>query len=105
MQDKKDDTKAGISSTAVLFGDHARLILGFFASLFVLGLLFIGVVTHQHLRYFILSVLGSALHFTWQITTVNFEDAQSCVYRFKSNGTQLGYIAWSGMLANYALSA
>lgn len=104
MMDKKDDTKAGIKSTAVLFGTHARLILSFFASMVLLGLSFIGLVTHQRLPFFVMSVLGSAIHFTWQITTVDFEDARSCSSRFKSNGTQMGWIISSGMVTDYFLA-
>jgi 4-hydroxybenzoate polyprenyltransferase len=104
MMDKQDDPNAGIRSTAVLFGHHARLILSFFAFMFILGLTSIGFVTHQRLPFFVLSVQGAALHLTWQITTVVFEDTASCLKRFQSNGKQLGYIVWSGMLINYSLS-
>lgn len=106
MMDRKDDIQAGIKSTAVAFGkgDKARFLLSVFAAGTVAGLAYLGVWSNQQLPYFILSVLGSALHFTWQISTIDFDDVTSCLVRFLSNGTQVGCIVWSGMFVNYALT-
>ena len=102
MLDKKDDPKAGVKSSALLFGKHARLILSFLGGAFVLGLVFIGLLTGQKIPFYLLGVLPTAVHIGWQITGVDFDDADSCMQRFKSNGGQLGYIIWFGMLTGYA---
>ena len=105
MMDRKDDIKAGVNSTAVLFGNgsRARIILSFFALGLVSALTCFGVWSHQRLPYFIYSVGGTALHLLWQVATIDFNDVKSCMKRFLSNGAQLGFIVLSGLLVNYAM--
>lgn len=104
MLDKKDDPAAGIKSTALLFGDYARFMLVVFASFFVGGLALAGVMTGQGLPYFVIGVCGAGLHLMWQITTVDFEDAASCTQKFGSNGSQLGWLVFLGLAADYGMA-
>ncbi|KAF8511561.1 UbiA prenyltransferase family-domain-containing protein [Hysterangium stoloniferum] len=98
MLDKKDDPKAGIKSTALLFGDYARISVSILAVLFITGLTGIGYLTHRGAKFYLVSVLGAAVHLAWQIWTVDFEDPASCTSRLKSNGEHLGGIIWVGLL-------
>jgi 4-hydroxybenzoate polyprenyltransferase len=100
-QDKADDVKAGIGSTAVLFGDYSKIILSFFAAIFVSTIAVAGYNNGQGPLYFIFSVLGAAAHFTWQIGTVDLDVPTSCFEKFLSNGNTIGYIILSGMIADY----
>jgi len=99
-QDRKDDVKAGVKSTALLFGDHVRPILAGFATGFVAALGATGFLNQQGIAYYVIAVLGSALHFTWQLTTLNVDHGADCWSKFTSNG-DIGYIIWVGILVDY----
>jgi len=99
-QDRADDIKAGVGSTAVLFGDSIRFFLTIFSSIFILALAYVGYVNHQGFLYFAVAVGSAALHMAWQIASVNFEDKSDCMAKFISNGN-MGYFIWAGMLADY----
>lgn len=77
-QDRKDDVKAGVKSTALLFGDHVMAAVTCFAIGFVALLAFAGASNHQGLPYYIVSVVGVALHLVWQLTTVDLDSPASC---------------------------
>ncbi|KAF8183681.1 4-hydroxybenzoate polyprenyl transferase [Pholiota molesta] len=100
-QDKKDDANAGIKSTALLFGSYVRPILAIFAAAFVAGIAGAGYLNHQERPYYIFSVGGGALHLMWQLVTLDDNDPDDCWNKFASNGLQLGFIVFAGMLIDY----
>jgi 4-hydroxybenzoate polyprenyltransferase len=135
-QDRKDDMTAGVKSTSILFGDSIRQILIGFAAVFLACMAYAGFLNHQGVingtsdyvallltpntgtPFFIVSVGGAGLYFTWQFLVWNVNDPQDCGAKFQvrlpdTNGTQsdcfvqgngnLGYIVWSGMLIDYYL--
>jgi len=102
-QDRKDDVKAGVKSTAVLFGSRVKEISVLFAVLFVAGLYYAGVYNHQGQLYYLVSVGGAALHCTWQLFSFNPEDHKDCLNKFIANH-HIGYIVWVGQLLDYALA-
>ncbi|KAI0312050.1 UbiA prenyltransferase, partial [Amylostereum chailletii] len=65
-QDRKDDAREGIKSTAVLFGRRARLILIGFLSAFFLCLIHAGVENDHGIAFFAVSCGGTFLHSAWQ---------------------------------------
>ena len=73
-QDREDDIKAGVKSTALLFGTWIRPILAFFAAIFVLCMTIAGLVNQQGPAYFILSCGGAAFHFIAQLLTWNMDN-------------------------------
>ena len=70
-EDRTDDVKAGVKSTALLFGKYVKPIVGSFAALFVSALGVSGFLNGNGLWYFIVSVGGAATHFVWQLSTWN----------------------------------
>ncbi|KJA19507.1 hypothetical protein HYPSUDRAFT_78789 [Hypholoma sublateritium FD-334 SS-4] len=98
MLDKKDDAKAGVKSSALLFGDNARAILAFLATLFVGGMAKIGHLLGVNTAFYYVAVLGSALHFLWQLYTADFDDPKSCMMQFNSNLKSLGGLTMAGIL-------
>lgn len=82
-QDRPDDVKAGVKSTAVLFGDHVRVIVASFASIFVSFLCVSGLLNGNGFWYFVLSCGGTACHLMWQLATWDVSNARSCAVRFK----------------------
>lgn len=99
-QDRKDDVKAGVKSTAVLFGDYVKPILSCFAAAFIASLIYAGVTTGQGWIYYAVSVAGCAGHLLWQLITLDTEDPQDCWNKFDSNG-YLGYVVFAGLLGGW----
>lgn len=100
-QDRKDDVKVGVNSTAVLFGNHVKEILALFTILFIAGLLFAGIYNDQGFYFFLISVGGSAMHCLWQLITLNPDNDKDCLNKFIANHN-IGYIIWMGQLLDYA---
>jgi len=99
-QDRKDDVKAGVNSTAVLFGSRVKEITSAFAGLFVACLYYAGIYNQQGLPYFLISVGGASLHCSWQLITLNPDDEKDCLNKFVANHLT-GYIVWLGLMLDY----
>ncbi|GAA6044944.1 4-hydroxybenzoate polyprenyltransferase, mitochondrial [Rhodotorula toruloides] len=101
-QDKVDDVKAGVKSTALLFAERSRPILTAFSASFVSLLALSGYLNAQGPAFYALSVGGAAVHLAWQLRNADLDSRESCWEMFKSN-RDLGAIVWSGMAVDYAL--
>lgn len=112
-QDKTDDVKAGVKSTALLFGDKTRPILATFSTAFVTSLA--AAVATVRLpsdkTFSLLDVLGNhpifslallpiCAHLYWQIATVNLDSRADCWQKFVSN-SHLGMLIWIALLSDY----
>lgn len=83
-QDKADDVKIGVRSSALALGERTRpflvvmysLAIGLFAAAFALA-------GTGPWAWPILA--AAALHLAWQVATVDIDDAPNCLKRFKSN--------------------
>jgi len=85
-QDREDDIKAGVKSTAVLFGSWIRPILAVFGIMFIATLVYTGVETNMTLPYYVIGVAGTALHTLWQVATFDPSDGLDCAMKFVGNG-------------------
>ncbi|KAI0065687.1 UbiA prenyltransferase [Artomyces pyxidatus] len=103
-QDKRDDIKAGVKSTALLFGKHIRAVLSGFAALFVGALAAAGYLNHNGLPFYALGVGGAAVYLTRQLNTVDLDNVKSCLHAFEGNGFTFGTIVWLGLFADYVLA-
>ncbi|KAJ3007012.1 Para-hydroxybenzoate--polyprenyltransferase, mitochondrial precursor (PHB:polyprenyltransferase), partial [Thoreauomyces humboldtii] len=104
LQDKSDDIKAGIKSTALRFGDNLKPWLSLFATTSVAGFAAAGYANEQGAVFYALSVAGPAAHFAWQIRTLAPHDPVDAARKFRSNAG-LGVLVLTGILADGALSA
>ncbi|PCH39554.1 UbiA prenyltransferase, partial [Wolfiporia cocos MD-104 SS10] len=102
FQDRDEDIKAGVKSTAVLFGDYAKPILSLFAVAFVVALAYAGYETQQGWIYYAISVGGCAVHLLWQLVTVDLDVPEQCRLTFRANA-DLGYIMLAGILGEWYL--
>ncbi|EKM60304.1 uncharacterized protein PHACADRAFT_167688 [Phanerochaete carnosa HHB-10118-sp] len=101
-QDRRDNVKAGVKLTALLFGSHVREVLVTFSVTFLACLVLGGILNGQTAVYFVFSCRGAALHFAWQFLTWDINDPADCGVKFKSNG-DLGYLVWAGLLLDYLM--
>lgn len=101
-QDKEDDALVGLKSTALKFGEKTKpwLVLFYSATLALLALS--GILAGTGIIFF--SGLGlAAIHFLWQILTLDVSDPGNCLRRFRSN-RDLGAIVFTALLAEAVIT-
>ncbi|MEM7022695.1 MAG: 4-hydroxybenzoate octaprenyltransferase [Pseudomonadota bacterium] len=98
-QDKADDALIGIKSSArKLGGATIPWLWGFYGV--TLALLVLAGLLNGAGPWFIAGLVLAALHFTWQIRTVDIDDPASCLRRFRSN-RELGLLVFLAILAGH----
>jgi 4-hydroxybenzoate polyprenyltransferase len=96
-QDKVDDAKLGLKSTALYFGNNTKPILHGFAACAGMGWL----AACQDLHPVSFVGLGSSYaHLVWQIQTADLNSPSNLAYRFRSNQTVGGLVFLSIVAGN-----
>ena len=100
-QDREDDALIGIKSTALLFQERTKPMLGAF---YALAVLLIGVAGWQAGGgiAFLLGLIAFAAHLGWQIRRLAIDDPVNCLRVFKSN-RDAGLVLFAGMALDGAL--
>jgi 4-hydroxybenzoate polyprenyltransferase len=87
LQDKEDDQRIGLKSTALKFGARfKRWLAGFYGVAFVcisLAAWLSGVPTLP----FAALAIAAGMHLVWQVVDLNVSDADDCLSKFRSNHT------------------
>lgn len=101
MVDREDDLVVGIKSTAILFGNRDRLIIG------LLQLAFLGLMVLAGLRfelgfYYYLGLVGAAGLCVYHQYLIRERDPAACFEAFLHNNW-IGVIIFAGLLLDYAL--
>ncbi|MEM9355425.1 MAG: 4-hydroxybenzoate octaprenyltransferase [Pseudomonadota bacterium] len=100
-QDKEDDATLGLKSTALRFGDETPkwlfLFYGGALALWACAGYLAGAGT-----IFALALGVVALHCLWQVLTLDTNDPDNCLTRFKSN-RYVGWLFLAGLLGEMAL--
>jgi 4-hydroxybenzoate polyprenyltransferase len=99
--DRLDDTKVGIKSTAILFGDADRLIIGILQGLSLLTLFMAGQRFELGLVYN-LSLLVAASFFIYHQYLIKGRNPEACFKAFKHNNW-VGLIIFMGVVLHYQL--
>jgi 4-hydroxybenzoate polyprenyltransferase len=102
-QDREDDALIGVKSTALLFGDHTKPLLGVFYSLAVVLIGVSGITAHAGIC-FALGLAAFAAHLGWQIWRLDINDPDLCLTLFKSN-RDAGLILFAGLVIDASLRA
>ena len=101
-QDKADDLKLGIKSSALALGAHTRpwlfVFYGGAALLFALA----GGLAEVSWPYFA-GLAGVAIHLAWQAARIDIHDAADCGVKFRSNRF-VGWLLLGGIVAARALA-
>jgi 4-hydroxybenzoate polyprenyltransferase len=98
LQDKEDDTLAGVRSTARLFGRGAKRLI---AVSYVAAALLFAVsfwLADTDIIAFVGLALGTA-HLAWQVNTLDTENPDRCLRLFRSN-RDYGWILFLGILVD-----
>jgi hypothetical protein len=98
-QDKTDDVRVGIHSTALLFGEHTRSILAAFSASSVGCIALAGYLNAQGAPFFLGTGLAAA-QLALVIRRTNFNDRTSCGRGFVACGW-VGFWVWMGALGDY----
>jgi len=102
-QDREDDALIGVKSTALLFGDHTKPMLGVCYGLAVVLIGVGGIAAHGGIS-FALGLAAFAAHLGWQIWRLNIDDPDLCLALFKSN-RDAGLILFAGLVIDTSLRA
>jgi 4-hydroxybenzoate polyprenyltransferase len=103
MSDREDDIKIGIKSTAVLFGDADRLIIGILQILSLLTLFMAGRRFELGPSYNLALLLAACL-FLYHQYLIKDREAKGCFKAFKHNNW-VGFIIFLGVVLHYQTSS
>lgn len=83
-QDKEDDLKLGLKSTAILLGDKTAKYVNLFYTIMITFIIYAFGIMGPKLQFFALMSFPVALLF-WQVSTLDINDRNNCARRFKAN--------------------
>jgi len=95
LQDRKDDSKYDILSTAILFGSKSKFWLSYFATTSLGCLITCGINTGQTWPYY-LAVSVAGVHMFNQVHTLDINNSNDCGKKFVSNN-HVGWIMFLGI--------
>ncbi len=101
MVDRDDDLKIGIKSTAILFGQHDKLIVGILQGLTLLTLFMAGSKIEASWPYY-LSLFATAGLFAYHQKLIQGRDRDQCFKAFLNNHW-VGAVIFAGLAGHYAL--
>ncbi|HEX4870450.1 MAG TPA: 4-hydroxybenzoate octaprenyltransferase [Moraxellaceae bacterium] len=103
MADREDDLKAGIKSTAILFGDMDLMIIGSLQAMFLLALWMLA--GRLGLGWpFLVALAGAAGLFAWQFRVAGDREPQPCLQAFLHNHW-VGATVFAGLFLAYLFKA
>lgn len=101
MVDRDDDIKAGVKSTAILFGDGDRLIIGILQFMMFFALYSLGKQQDLHVPYY-LGLSVAAMLAVYHQYLIRYREPKACFAAFLHNNW-LGAAIFAGLLADYAI--
>ncbi len=99
MVDVEDDLKIGVKSTAILFGDADRIIIGSMQLMFLITMVIVGNRLELGLYYFS-SLLAAALLVVYQQFLIRNRDPEGCFKAFLNNHW-FGAVIFVGLVLHY----
>lgn len=99
MVDREDDLKVGIKSSAILFGELDKVLIGFFQLLFFVALILVGQKAGLGVYYFagLLTAGAFSLYHQWLIKD---RDPVKCLSAFLNNNW-LGFVIFVAIVVDY----
>ena len=96
MADKEDDRRIGVKSTALLFGNYDRLMIGVFQLLTLSVLALVGYYKGLDLIYYA-GLLIAVAFFIYQQYLIRHRQAESCIAAF-TNNNYVGMVVFVALL-------
>ncbi|HET8553658.1 MAG TPA: 4-hydroxybenzoate octaprenyltransferase [Rhodanobacteraceae bacterium] len=101
MVDREDDLKVGAKSTAILFGELDRVIIGMLMATFALTMALVGQRAHLGWPYWAGFAVAMAL-FVYQQWLIRHRQRGPCLTAFRNNNW-VGFALWLGLLVALAI--
>ena len=101
MVDRDDDLRVGAKSTAILFGDADRVIIGVLMATFLFAMLLAGTRASLGWPYFT-GLAAAAGLFVWQLWLIRDRSREHCFQAFRNNN-RVGLVLWLGLVLALAL--
>jgi len=101
MVDREDDLKIGVKSTAILFDDADKLIIGVIQSILILSLIMVGLRAELGGFYFTGVLLASGLAI-WQQYLIRHRQPAQCFQAFLNNNW-FGLVLFVGVFLEYQI--
>ena len=102
MVDRADDLRIGVKSTAILFGESDRLMIGLLQSAMLGLMMLVGAKLELGLYYY-LGVVAGSLVFLRQQYLIRKRDPDGCFRAFIGNN-YFGMVVFIGLVADYLVS-
>jgi 4-hydroxybenzoate polyprenyltransferase len=99
MVDRKDDLKIGVKSTAILFGEYDRLMIGLLQIAMMGILVLVGTKSGLGIYYY-LGLTAATLSVLYQQYLIREREPQACFSAFLNNNI-FGLSVFAGLLLNY----
>ena len=99
MADRMDDLKIGVKSTAILFGDADKIIIGILQAMMLFGLYLIGEQAQFGIEYNI-AVLVAAVLMVYHQHLIRYRQPALCISAFLNNNW-LGLVIFVGIVISY----
>ena len=99
MVDREDDIRIGVKSTAILFGDADRVIIGMIQVLFFTSMAIVGNQLKLGSSYYI-GLGGAACFAVYQQILIRHRDRDECLRAFQNNHL-LGGVIFLGLVTEY----
>ncbi len=102
-QDREDDALLGLKSTALRFGAASDKWVAAFYALAWSGIFAAGWMAGGRV-VFATAMALAAMHMAWQVATLDTDDPDNCLARFRAN-RDLGAIVFAGLVLDMAVRA
>ena len=102
-QDREDDDLVGVKSTALKFGRATKAWLAVIYTVAWLAISAAGIMAHAGTA-FLLGMMAAAAQLVWQVATLDIDDPENCLERFRSN-RDFGVIVLAAILIDMVLAA
>jgi 4-hydroxybenzoate polyprenyltransferase len=101
MADREDDLRIGVKSTAILFGDQDRFIIGVLQVMFFFAMYLVGQQAELGLAYYLglTAAAGLAIYQQWLI----FDRKPAYCFRAFLNNNWLGMTIFAGIVIDYLI--
>jgi 4-hydroxybenzoate polyprenyltransferase len=99
MVDRDDDLKIGVRSSAILFADMDRLIVGIMQAMMLFALILVGR-TMKFGHWFLAGVVTAGVFFLYQQWLIREREPAKC-FRAFINNQYVGLVVFIGILLEY----